>query len=115
LEEFFTTCFENGEIPTVEKMGLAVGVDRRTLYKWEHGHEGSTPTRAKMISHARDLMASFDAEMVMEGKVNPVTYIFRAKNFYGMVDKQEHILTPNNPLGDYKSADEIQHRLVEGI
>lgn len=33
--------------------------------------------------------------MVNEGKLNPVTYIFRSKNYYGMRDQQEYVLTPN--------------------
>jgi hypothetical protein len=60
-------------------------------------------------------LASFDAEMVTEGKINPVTYIFRAKNYFGLQDKQEYVLTPNNPLGDTKDPAEIQKRLLEGI
>ncbi len=29
------------------------------------------------------------------GKINPVTAIFLGKNNFGYVDKQEHVLTPN--------------------
>lgn len=115
LKMFFTTCFSNGEIPTVEKMSLALGYDRKTLWSWETGGEGSTPTRRNLIKKAKELLASFDAEMVTEGKINPVTYIFRAKNYFGLQDKQEYILTPNNPLGDTKDPAEIQQRLLDGI
>jgi len=52
---------------------------------------------------------------VAEGKLNPVTYIFRSKNYYGMKDQQEHVITPNNPLGDATSPEEIKKRLDEGI
>jgi hypothetical protein len=52
---------------------------------------------------------------VAEGKLNPVTYIFRSKNYYGMKDQQEHVITPNNPLGDAASPEEIRRRLNEGI
>ena len=34
--------------------------------------------------------------MVTEGKINPVVYIFRAKNYFGMKDQQDLVLTPNN-------------------
>lgn len=115
LNYFFVTCFENGEVPTVEKMSLALGYDRKTLWAWENGREGSTPTRSNLIKKAKELLASFDAEMVTEGKINPVTYIFRAKNYFGLVDKQEHVLTPNNPLGDINNPDEIKQRLMDSI
>lgn len=115
LNMFFETCIANGEVMTVEKMSLALGYDRATIWKWETGGEGSTSVRRNLIKKAKELLASFDAEMVTEGKINPVTYIFRAKNYFGLQDKQEYVLTPNNPLGDTKDPAEIQQRLLEGI
>jgi histidinol-phosphate/aromatic aminotransferase/cobyric acid decarboxylase-like protein len=32
-----------------------------------------------------------------------------------MKDEVEHIITPNNPLGDARSPEEIKKRLNEGI
>jgi hypothetical protein len=68
-----------------------------------------------MIKKAKELLASFDAQMVTEGKINPVVYIFRAKNYFGLQDKQEYVLTPNNPLGDITNPAEIQKKLEAGI
>ncbi len=42
-------------------------------------------------------MQTFDAKLVVSGKLNFLAYCFRAKNYYGMVDKQEMVLTPNQP------------------
>lgn len=53
--------------------------------------------------------------MATEGKINPVTYIFRAKNYFGMRDQQEYVLTPNNPLGDTSNPNDIQRRISESI
>jgi hypothetical protein len=114
LLEFFERCITNGEVMTVEKMALALGYDRKTLWAWETGGEGSTPTRRNLVKKAKELLASYDAEMVAEGKLNPVTYIFRAKNYFGMRDQVEHVVTPNNPLGDEASPDEIRRRLAGG-
>ena len=115
LNMFFETCIANGEVMTVEKMALALGYDRKTLWAWETGGEGSTTARRNLIKKAKELLASFDAEMVTEGKINPVTYIFRAKNYFGLQDKQEYVLTPNNPLGDHTDPSDIQKRLEEGV
>ena len=56
------------------------------------------PARRNLIKKAKEFLASFDAQLVQEGKVNPTTYIFRAKNYFGLKDQQEYVLTPNNPL-----------------
>lgn len=115
LEMYFIETLKAGEIPTVEAMSLALGYDRATLWKWENGGEGSTPARRNLIKKAKEFLASFDAQLVQEGKVNPTTYIFRAKNYFGLKDQQEHILTPNNPLGDHTDPEHIKKRLIEGV
>lgn len=115
LEEYFVTTLSEGQMPTVEEMSLALGYDRVTLWRWENGEEGSTPARRNMIKKAKELLASFDAKLVQENKVHPTTYIFRAKNYFGMRDQQEYVLTPNNPLGDIKDPQDIQKRLAEGV
>ena len=115
LYKYFVETLENGEIPTVEEMSLALGYDRGTIWRWETGAEGSTPARRDLIKKAKEFLASFDAKLVQENKINPTTYIFRAKNYFGLRDTQEYVLTPNNPLGDTKDPAEIQQRLLEGI
>ena len=97
LNEFFMRLAETGEIPTVEKMCLALGTVRQTVYDWEQGTQGSA--RAVMIKKAKEILASLDAELVSRGKIPQITYIFRAKNFFQMSDKQEFTLVAGNPLG----------------
>ena len=98
---FFTECFSTGEIPTVEKMCLAIGYDRQTVWRWETGESVSElgAGACDVIKKAKSFLATFESEMVTEGKINPVVYIFRAKNFFGMKDVQDYVLTPNNPMG----------------
>jgi hypothetical protein len=98
LNEYFARLAETGEIPTVEKMCLALGTVRQTVYDWEQGTQGSA--RAVMIKKAKEILASLDAELVSRGKIPQITYIFRAKNFFQMSDKQEFTLIPGNPLGE---------------
>lgn len=117
LNEFFTRLAETGEIPTVEKMCLALGTVRSTVWEWEQGK--LTPARANMIKKAKEILASLDAELVSRGKIPQITYIFRAKNFFGMQDKQEYVLTPNSPLGSDSDpatmAEKYQQALPEQI
>ena len=115
LQEYFVRTLENGEMLTVEAMSLALGYNRRTIWKWETGAEGSTPARRDLIKKAKEILASFDAQLVQEGKINPVTYIFRAKNYFGLRDQQEYVLTPNNPLGDHTDPSDIEKRLIDGV
>lgn len=109
LEYFFKKCFENGERPTVEKMCLALGTTRQTVSRWENGENGSA-RRRDIIQRAKLALAAYDAGLAITGKMNPVPYIFRAKNYYGMTDEQQVVITPNNPLGENTSAAEIAEK-----
>jgi hypothetical protein len=39
------------------------------------------------------------------GRINPVSGIFLGKNHYGYQDKQDVVITPNNPDSDYSAQD----------
>ena len=114
LNWFFESCQQTNQLPTVEKMCLALSMPRTTVFDWESGRtKGFSPRTSDIIKKAKNLIASLDAELAQEGKIQPVVYMFRAKNFYGMADKQEVILTPNNPLGDSVDATTIAQKYKE--
>ena len=112
LDYFFKHCAETGQIPTVEKMCLCLGYSRNTIFDWETGRKhGFSPETSDVIKNAKQLIASFDSELLLSGKLNPVAYIFRAKNYYGMKDQQEHVVATTDPLGAIASEDEIKKRI----
>ena len=114
LDEFFQHISETGEIPTVEKMCLALGTTRKTVWEWETG-KVCGGRRSAMIQKAKEILAAMDAELVSHGKIPQVTYIFRSKNFFGMRDQTDVVITPNNPLGMESTAEEVQKRITEGV
>ena len=68
--------------------------------------------RQKVIKKAKETLACFDAGLVAAGKMNPVPYIFRAKNYYGMTDQQQLVIEPKTNISDV-SADEIAAKYNE--
>lgn len=50
---------------------------------------------------------------MQDGKVNPVTGIFWQKNYDGMKDQTEMVLTPNNPLGEQKDMKALEQKYME--
>ena len=109
---FFNTCASKGERPTVEKFCIALGYARNTVNEWKNGMHCSA-FRSNIIKIAFEVLAAYDAGMATEGKMNPVPYIFRAKNYYGMKDQTDLVVTPNNPLGDTITAEEIEQKYQE--
>ena len=95
LDEYFEYCASNAIIPTVEEMALYTGYAPSSVWNWEKGRtQGPGPQSSEIIRKAKDFMQTFDAKLVTSGTLNFLTYCFRAKNYYGMTDKQEHVLIP---------------------
>ena len=113
LNDYFVRCANNGQIPTVEEMCMCTGYSYATCYDWETGrNKGFSSETSNIIKKAKDVLKTFDAKLVIAGKLNFLAYCFRAKNYYGMVDKQEMVLTPNvNHDADY-SAEDIRARYL---
>lgn len=98
LNWFFYECARTQQVPNVEKMANALGYHRNTLLDWESGKiKGFTQYTGQIVKQAKQILASIDAELAQEGKIQPVVYLFRSKNFYGMSDTQEVVVTPNQP------------------
>lgn len=114
LYDFFDTCQKTGQLPTVEKMVMSLGTIKQTVWNWENGI-GCSRERMDLIKKAKEFIGGFESEMVTEGKINPVVYIFRAKNYFGMKDQQEVVLTPNQPLGDVPDQKQLEERIVSSV
>ena len=48
-----------------------------------------------VVKEAMNFIATIEAELARDGEINGSVYMFRAKNYFGMVDKQEVVVTPN--------------------
>lgn len=112
LNNYFAQCYDTGQIPTVEDLCLALGITRQTLHRWEHGIQCDSE-RTIMIQQAKEVLAAIDAKLVTEGKLIPVTYIFRAKNYFGMKDQREEVSVRINPLGDNISNAQLEKKYLE--
>ena len=114
LDWFFETCANTNQLPTVEKMCLSIGWPRETVFERINGiRKGFSTNTADILKKAKNLIASLDAELAQEGKIQPVVYLFRAKNYYNMRDQQDVVLTPNNRLNEYQDASTIEAKYAE--
>ena len=104
LNYFFAECERTQQLPTVEKMCLCIGYPRTTETGVHRGKWVSEETSV-ILKKAKEILAAIDAELAQEGKIQPVIYVFRSKNFYGMKDVSETILTPN--MQSEKTAEEL--------
>lgn len=113
FEQLFELCFNNNFIPTVEALALCSGIDRRDLWRIETEETHKGDGMCDIIKSAKNFIATMEAELARDGEINPTVYIFRAKNYFGMTDKQEVVVTPNKlPQADL-SEEEILSNLPQ--
>jgi hypothetical protein len=113
INDYFTRCAMRGQVPTVEEMCMSTGYAQSTIWDWENGRrQGFSNSTAEIIKKAKDMLKTFDAKLVISGKLNFLAYCFRAKNYYGMVDKQEMVVTPNVHNDSDYNADDIRARYL---
>lgn len=106
LNEYFQLYNYFDMKPTVSGMAIALGMSRQTLWAIANdkpvngaGCYSSLPKEVSdCIKKAYRLLDTFWEACMNSGKVNPVAGIFLGKNNFGYQDKQEVVLTPNNPL-----------------
>lgn len=114
INDYYARCAQTGQTPTVEELFLSTGYAISTVKDWEYGrHKGFSPETAAIIKKAKGFMQTFDAKLVVSGKLNFLAYCFRAKNYYGMVDKQEMVLTPNQPQIEGLTPEQLQRKYIE--
>ena len=111
LNDYFQRCADTGQIPTVEELCMSTGYSSAMIWDIESGRrKGFGPETADIVKKAKEFIKTFDAKLVVTGKMNFLAYCFRAKNYYGMSDKNEYVITPNTQAESDYSAEDIARR-----
>lgn len=123
IRQYFELMTERDQKPTMTGLAMALGYRRQRLYEIQnnlpigglhgnaatfYGHtENPTPPHVReIICQALELMTTLWEDYMQNGKINPASGIFIGKNFYGMKDEVEHVVSaPNNPLDNYSAED----------
>ena len=95
-------------------MALELGLTNQQMNNWINDKTKGEVV-SLMLQKAKQIIAAQDAELALRNRINSILYIFRSKNFYGMVDKREIINNrPENEL-DKKSKAELEDRYADII
>lgn len=90
----------------------AIGIDKDIAFEWTH-HASPNPERTSFIKKVKKVCAFYREGLMEDGKVNPVTGIFWQKNYDGLKDQQEMVLTPNQPLGEQKDPEMLRQKYLD--
>ena len=119
--DYYQLMAEHSIKPLVSGLAMALGMDRRRLHEVVNGYVTSNPEThipkecKDIIKKAYDLL-EINWEMAFnEGKINPVSGIFMAKNNYGYRDQTEVVVEPKNALGETQDTEELEKRLLASV
>lgn len=112
INEYFDFCEQNDRKPNMIGMANWLGVERKTVQQWKTG-EYRTETHTPVIKKAVDLLEELWVDYMQNGKMNPASGIFLAKNMFQYKDVQDVVVTPNNPY-DQKTDEELAQKYLTG-
>lgn len=116
LDDYFRRCAARGQTPTVEEMCLSTGWTIQTVRDWQCGaNKGFSSQTSEIIKKAKNFMQTFDAKLVIAGKMNFLAYCFRAKNYYGMRDQQDLAFIQTNPLGEITDPETLRQKYLDDV
>lgn len=113
MSEYFDLCKETSTMPTVTSLALWLGVNRDTIY--EHANNSNSPFSGSMKRTLTYLHSAME-NGTLAGDINPVTYIFLSKNYFGMRDDKNITVTPttnDSTINTQETMSAIQKQLEE--
>lgn len=110
--DYFNYCFEEDRKPNMVGMANWLGVNRDTLKTWKNGEYRGT-THTALIKKAVSVMEEQWLDYMQNGKSNPASLIFVAKNIFGYKDNVDVVVTPSNNLSDNMTPEMIEAQLKD--
>lgn len=77
--------------------------------------KSGTDEMKDLLTEIQAVCASYRESITADGKLNPVTSIFWQKNYDGLADKREQVVTVQDPLGEVKSKEDIRKKYADII
>lgn len=107
---YFQACADDDMKPSVEGLALAYGVDRRRVWELANnvGFKNVPEESKEVVKKAYIVLTAQMANYLQDGKINPVAAIWLMKNNMNYEDKSEVVVSPNNPLGEQKTAAQLE-------
>ena len=115
IDQYHAFCVQHDMKPDMSGLAMALGVTTKTVWAWENGVDSNKPQAVRnTLKKGRQMNEILLSQMMLNGKVNPVTGIFLLKNNHAYRDQQDVVITPNNPM-EQLDAETARKRLMESM
>lgn len=113
IMDYFDICQRDDMKPGVADFAFALGISRQALWNIVTGKTVKPPEVIDLLKRAYYALNAQLENYAANGKVNPVTFIFLAKNHFSYQDKQEIQVSANQ--GDAESPDQLAAKYADAI
>lgn len=113
MSEYFDMCREYDVMPTNVTLALWLDCDEDTITN--HANNPNSPFFG-IMKNTKKYLHSLMQNGTLAGDINPVSYIFLAKNYYGMKDDkniQVSATTNSAPINNQETMDAIKKQIEE--
>ena len=116
IDGYFKYCIDRQLRPGNLGLYAALGLSKQDVSNAINGYSKKLrPSTIDLLKKAKQALATYRELLGSQGKLNPVTLIFWQKNYDGLKDQQDIVLTPNTGIQQEHSADEIAQKVLEDI
>ena len=116
IDGYFRYCIDRELRPGNLGLYAALGLSKQDVSDALRGASHKLrPSTIDLIKKAKQALATYRELLGSQGKLNPVTLISWQKNYDGLKDQQDIVLTPNTGLGQGRTTDEIAQKVLEDI
>lgn len=112
IHDYFALCVKNDVKPSATGFRNAIGVAKSTISVWRNGvfRKG---THQEVICRGYSILEALWEDYMLNGKINPVSGIFLGKANFGIVERQEVVVTPNTGAVEAMDLATIEAKYAE--
>ena len=112
--EYLEICLRNDMKPSLAGLALALNISRQTLINYITGASQIPRENEAVLQKFSTFLNALLEDYIQNGKMNPVSAIFIAKNNFGYKDAQEYIVNNSTQEASPESLIEEANLLLEG-
>ena len=117
IMNYFQTCRDHGTRPGNLGLYAALGLSRQDYNNLINGKVKSkaSPVCIDMMKKAARAVGVYREGLALEGKINPVTYIFMGKNYDSLSDATTLNISADSGSMARRSPDEVARQIEKDI
>lgn len=110
FDNYLKKCIEFNMTPCNGTAYFAMGTSYWSFRDWLSSRN---PELQNFAEYVRSYFGSVRDQMMVDGEVHPAVGIFHQKNYDGLKDQQEYVVSANSVLGEIVTEDELARKYLE--